>query len=110
MEEGSTDAATRLRELQEELSELNILVKSRGYLRLIGHADEQIETRRNAFELNPLEKMDDVLKQEFLKGEIAGIRLFREFAASLVEAIAAETQELIQEIEHASKKDDSDGT
>jgi hypothetical protein len=66
-----------LRELQEERSELKSLQEHRGFKRLLELARTQSEARKQAVFLTPLEKMDEVLKQEYQKGEISGIELFR---------------------------------
>lgn len=87
-----------LRELQEELSKLNSLVKHPGYVDLLKIADQQIDARTQAVFLNPLKAMDEVLEQEFKKGEIAGIKLFREIVGieigRLEEDIATKLEEL----------------
>lgn len=95
-----------LRELQEELSELRSLQKTRGYTRLLFIAEQQIEARVGNLVLNPLEKMDDVLKQEYAKGEIAGIKLFASMTdthiATLENEIAAK---LKKEEDHDNSED-----
>ncbi len=107
MDEESTDAGTRLRELQEELSDLNQLKANRGFKRLMTYAEVQLKNRRDSVLLTPLKAMDEVLEQEYSKGEIAGIQLFTEMHATASAAIEDEIAELLKEIENVSEKDDS---
>lgn len=49
-----------------------------GYKYLLEIAEAQLETRKQEIFLRPLTAMDQVLEQEYKKGEIGGIKLFTE--------------------------------
>jgi hypothetical protein len=87
-----------LRALQEERFELTTLKEQRGFNRLMLIAEQQLESRKQVVFLNPLKKMDDVLTQEYLKGEISGIALFKELTdvriADLTDQINAHLTQL----------------
>jgi hypothetical protein len=72
-----TEQERELRDLQEERFKLTELQKAPGYQWLLEIAGAQVEARKQAVFLRPLETMDGVLGQEYAKGEIAGIELFR---------------------------------
>ena len=71
------------------------LLKSEGWARLREYAEAQIQTRRDDIELKPLEAMDQVLAEQFTKGEIAGIRHFVMMPENVVESLEAELEQLI---------------
>jgi hypothetical protein len=56
--------------------------------------DQQIANRRNQFELVPLEKMDQILGEQFLKGELAGFRVARIIVEARIEELESEIEEL----------------
>ena len=103
MSETQSEEDSRVRELQEELSRLRALKDFAGYKYLLEIADNQIKGRQDALILRPLAKMDDVLSQEYSKGEIAGIRLFRELTDIRI-------ADLEEEIARATQEDEQDGT
>jgi len=76
MAEETEQLDPELRELQEEMSILVSLTEHRGYRHLMQIAHEQLETRKQEVFLKPLEGLDETWKQEYMKGEIAGIALF----------------------------------
>lgn len=67
-----------LRELQEERFNLGELLKHPGYKWLMEVAASQVEMRKQQVFLRPLKAMDEILEQEYQKGEISGIELFRQ--------------------------------
>lgn len=81
-----------LRELQEERSSLVALQKMAGFQWLLQVAESQAESRKKSVFLKPLSSMDECLEQEYRKGEIAGIELFRQ----LVDIQLSELNEEIQ--------------
>lgn len=71
-----------------------------------------METRKQAIFLTPLKGMDEVLEQEYKKGEIAGLELARKFAEIRIEAIREQIQELTQQVERdnvTENHDEADG-
>ena len=64
---------------------------------------EQLEMRRNEYELTPLNTMDEVLKEQYVKGELAQLRLVLQFPRNLIDS-AQHTIDL-----HARAEGDEDG-
>ena len=87
-----------LRELQEERSNLLNLCEHPAYKRLELLAKQQIEARRNAI-FDPLSDLFGVLKQEYVKGEIAGITTFLRMIPAKIELLNQLIDEAIQESE-----------
>lgn len=111
MAEESTDEVQRsLRELQEELSELNALRNHRGYKKLLLIAEEQVNARISTIVLVPLETSDGVLKQEYAKGEIHGIRLFMAMTDAQIDLIEAEMQPLLEKEKDNATSTNDDST
>ena len=71
----SEDADARLREAIQQRNGFRELLRSEGWDALTKVLEAQIEQRRNTFELVSLESLDQVYAQEFLKGELAALRL-----------------------------------
>jgi hypothetical protein len=93
----------KVRELQEQLSNLNALLEHRGYRELMRIAEEQDVARVNTLVLTPLKTMDEALEQEYAKGEIGGIRLFKAMIPTMVEQLQADIEtELNRSEEHAN--------
>jgi len=69
------DREERLRGLSEELSRLKSLVEHAGWRRLMEIAEGQCKNREPTI-FSPLENFLELGKQEFEKGEVAGIKLF----------------------------------
>lgn len=82
-----------LREAQEERSRLLSLLNNAGWRWYEGILDTQIEARRNNYELRPLETMDEVLAEQFTKGEIAGFRTAKVIIIARVEELENEIEE-----------------
>lgn len=89
-----------VRELQEELSRLRALQQHPGYEYLMRIAGAQLETRRQQIILTPLQTMDEVLGQEYAKGETSGIELFTKIVEIRVRDLEDEIQERLKEHEH----------
>lgn len=60
------------------------LVKSPGWERLVEIADAQQKARQAAL-MGPAEGMDGMIKNEGLKGEFAGIKLFVQMPEAVIE-------------------------
>ncbi len=91
-----TDDAARLREAVQQRNSFHDLLRSQGWDALAKVLEAQIETRRNKFELVPLESLDQVYAQEFLKGELAAFRLILRLpkdALDDAQAVIDETKE-----------------
>ncbi len=89
--------SVEVRELQEELSKLRGLVLHAGYDYLVKIAQAQLETRRQQIILTPLKSMDEVLAQEFAKGETAGIELFTRLVDIRINDLESEINERLKE-------------
>lgn len=77
---GSEDLRKVLRDLQE-------LVKSPGWAQVLDLCAEQLYNRGEMIFKVPLMSMDEVLGQEYSKGEMAGIALFKEMPELTITAI-----------------------
>lgn len=65
-----------VRDLQEELSDLRSLKGHRGWKRFQEVVEKQVENRKVAH-FHPAENLEDILRSEFQKGEIAFGELIR---------------------------------
>lgn len=92
-----------LRELQEELSRLSSLQSHAGYAYLLEIAGAQMDARKQQVFLTPLNTMDEVLRQEYAKGEIAGIDLFSKIVDVRIRDLQEEIQERLKDNEHESE-------
>lgn len=86
-----------LRELQEALFELKNLRDSRGFKRFLIIAREQSNSRKDTLILTPLKSMDEVLGQEYAKGEVAGIDLMMTITDAEIDSLETEIAELLKE-------------
>lgn len=84
-----------LEELHKARREFQELLKSQGWDRLSRAMEDQLTARRNTLELTPLKSMDEVLEQEYKKGEISMLRLVLTLPGTVIET----TTEQIKEIE-----------
>lgn len=91
-------AAERHRQLSEELHKLELLVEHSGWVRLMEIADGQCKNREPAI-YKPLENLLEVGRQEFEKGEVAGIRLFTVLPHKRIADIKQELESLPEETE-----------
>lgn len=101
-------AEIRLRELQEELSDWKSLLEQRAVKRWLELAREQMENRKQAVFLNPLESLDNSLRQEFQKGEISGIYLFSRIPEIQVAALESDIEKYEEAIENATGRETRD--
>ena len=92
----------RRRALSEELSRLKSLVDHAGWKRLMEIAEGQCKNREPGI-FAPLENLLEAGKQEFEKGEVAGIRLFMVLPHKRVADVEAELAAMPEE-------DEDDGT
>ncbi len=83
------------RDLQEELAQMRGLVKLPAWAKLMQYANEQLTGRIDAIILNPVESADATLSQEYLKGEVSGIRLF----TKMPEILIAELEDAVAKLE-----------
>ncbi len=85
-----------VRELQEEQSRLRSLLGHSGFTYLKEVLESQAASRTDHIILNPLESMDDVLEQEYKKGEAAGILLACRFAEVRLEDLAEQIEDKLK--------------
>lgn len=86
-----------LREVQEELALVRGLVKHSAWKQLMDIAAKQLTTRTDNVILVPVAGADACYGQEFMKGEIAGIRLFMNLPRILEEQLEDELKTLTKE-------------
>lgn len=84
---------------------LRDLLKSQGWAQVCRVAEDQLKVRRDSFELTPLKGMDEVLEQEFKKGEVAAIRLFIGLPQTVVDDIEEQLKQHEGEEEDESESD-----
>jgi len=104
VEQEDQDLQAEVRVLQEESSRLSSLQQHAGYGYLVEIAKGQMENRLNQILLSPLKTMDEVLAQEFLKGEYAGIRLFTDMVQLRIEVLKEEIEKRMKEDEHDTEE------
>lgn len=90
-------AEDEVRELQEQRSSLKNLIEHPGYKWLMKLAESQRLARTGEILLNPLKTMDEVLEQEYKKGEVHGIMLFETIAESHVLSLEEEINRLLED-------------
>jgi hypothetical protein len=71
--------------LAENITELKSMVASQPWRRYSALMEEQIQGRINAIILMPLASIDGTLAQEYMKGEIAAIKLCLHIVPDLIE-------------------------
>lgn len=76
----------RRKEALKQKEALQALLNSPGWTILAGAIREQYELRLDKLVLEPLEDGNAVFRQEFLKGEMATLRLLPGLAQSMVDA------------------------
>jgi hypothetical protein len=102
MDQDQQEAETPLRDLQEELSSLKKLHESPVFQRLLDIAKVQIQSRQDTIILRPLENRDQILAQEYSKGECSGIKLFTQLPLTLMESLETEIAERLRQEEEAN--------
>ena len=99
MEQEDQDQQVEVRVLQEESSKLQSLKEHAGYAYLMQIAQGQLTQRAGNVLLKALRTMDEVLEQEFQKGEYSGIRLFTEIVDLRIEDLKQQIAERMKEDE-----------
>jgi hypothetical protein len=87
------------------MSGLRVLLKSPGFMTLMNIATSQVEARKQSIFLNPLKSMDEVLEQEYKKGEISGISLFKEMVNIQIKSLEDEIETLLKNQENSNESD-----
>lgn len=104
------DPEVRLRELQEEWSDFKSLLEHPGWKYLDEIAKTQI-TNRYPSALGRLDNFLDLPGQEFDKGEISGIELFRRIPSVRVESLEEDIQNLEEQLQYdRNERTSPDGT
>jgi len=85
------------REVQEELALVRGLIKHSAWGQLMEIASKQLTTRTDNIILVPVTGADACFGQEFMKGEIAGIRLFMNLPRILEEQLTDELAQMEKE-------------
>lgn len=92
-----------LRDLQEELSIFRSLQEHPGYKRLMDIAAKQIQARMMEL-MTPCGNQDQLIKMEFNKGAITGLRIMTEMVSYHMDTV----KDLMQREERANEPDSSD--
>lgn len=103
-EEAEQSAEMDLAEAHRVKDSMQHFINSSAWEIIRAHLERGIQTRRNQYELTPLENLLEVGKQEFVKGEIAEARLVLELPLTLLNTALA-TIEIEAQIEEAKKAD-----
>ena len=83
-----------LRDAQEQLAQLQGLLKLASWHTLHALAQQQLTTRIDAVILNPASGADGVYAQEYMKGEIAGIKLFLQMPQLLIDQLQSDIDQM----------------
>lgn len=75
----------RVEEALQLIEQFQTLQRSTGWKSLEKQLDDQIKLRYNEVVLKPLDSINDATRVEFMKGEIAGLRLALELPAKIIE-------------------------
>ena len=102
------DLEVHLRELQEELSNVKLLVSHAGWEELMTFAQEQIALRTPGV-LKRMENLFELSGQEFDKGEISGIHLFCNLPAVRVESLEQDIISIEEELGYGTGEGTSSG-
>lgn len=94
-----------LRELQEERSNLSSLLVHPGFKWLLDFCKQQ-QTNRQERLYQPLAKMDSVLEQEFLKGEIVGYSTMEGIVQVQVDLLSEQIEDILKESQHDDQQTD----
>lgn len=66
----------------------------------------QADTRKSSLFLTPLKTMDEVLEQEYRKGEVAGLEFASKFVEIQIQILREQIEELTQEVEKDEQNSD----
>ena len=83
-----------LRKTQREFQELT---KSQGWAQLVEYAEKQIAHRRVGLDMQS-DGLDKCIANEFVKGEVAGIQLFINIPAVVIEDFESQLDEIKEEV------------
>lgn len=73
---------------------LSDMLASEGWKIYIDIIAGHCQARRDQYELVPLKSMDQVLEEQFVKGELSGLRLAESLATSITEALVEDLEAL----------------
>jgi len=73
-------------------------------------AEAQVKTRQDEIILKPLKTQDEILEQEYSKGECSGIKLFIRMLPTMIESLDEEIAERLrkEEEENANSQNDDE--
>lgn len=74
-----------------------MLIKSQGWDQLVEYAEKQIEHRSLGLQ-GQASGLDNCIANEYVKGEVAGIRLFLNIPAVVIEDFESQLDELKEEV------------
>lgn len=103
------DQGVTLRELQEELSNLRRLSQSAEFQLYLHYLEGQCELRKQQVFLTPLTAMDEVLGQEYVKGEIAGLHHAGHIVTTRIADLQDQIQAALKETENENSEVQADG-
>lgn len=73
------------------------LQRTEGWKLLVANAIEQAKGRENTILLTPLKCADDAFEQEFMKGEVAALRLVIQLPELAIQQLEADIEALNKE-------------
>ena len=88
-EDASKELESNLGKMREIVSDLKAMVASSGWKYYSTMMEEQKVMRQNRILLTPLETHDQVLAQEYMKGEYAALALAERLIPEIVESFEA---------------------
>ena len=103
MSDKRPDMSAEISSKRSILSTLTSLTEHAGWALVAKMAEDQKTARIGEVLLQPLERMDKVLKQEFTKGEIAGLTLAQVSVFAHIETLKHEVQTLEAELERENE-------
>lgn len=92
-----------LRKTQREFQEL---LKFQGWAQLAEYAEKQISHREVGLQ-GQSQGLDQCISNEFVKGEIAGIRLFLNIPAVVIEDFDSQLEEIKEEVNDGTSSNES---
>lgn len=102
------DPEERLREMQEVLSDLKALLAHKGWQRIERLLEDQQLNREKQIFKQPLESLDQTLRQEFEKGEAHGIYLARVLPRAHIGALEEEIEQIEEQLDGNEPDRDDD--
>lgn len=86
-----------MEELRKTQREFQELLKSQGWEQLVEYAEKQMEHRGVGLQ-GQATGLDQCISNEFVKGEIAGIRLFLHIPTAVIEDFESQLNEIKEEV------------